>query len=61
MIGQFYLYDKYASIYYAYNTIHRYMVCKSLNLNHFVVLFNFTLCIQSELSSITRINSRLDQ
>lgn len=35
MISQFYLYDKYASIYYAYNAIHRYMVCKNHNLNNF--------------------------
>lgn len=31
-INQFYLYDKYASIYYAYNAIHRYMVRKNKKL-----------------------------
>lgn len=30
MINQFYLYDKYASIYYAYNAIHHYMVRKCM-------------------------------
>jgi len=37
MINQFNLYDKYASIYHAYNAIHRYMVCTKTIKDYFLL------------------------
>jgi len=39
MINQYNLYDKYASIYYAYNAIHRYMVCTNHDHTTYLLIF----------------------